>query len=157
MTIIYVGKIKKSSYLEISKNFVKRISRFEKINMIEIKDEPDPKKNNCKEIEHILKSEAQQIERYIKKSDTVISLVIEGKQLNSEQFANQLSNWNNYKRGELIFIIGGSNGLHSSIKTLSDYQLSISDMTFPHQLMRIILLEQIYRALTINSNITYHK
>ena len=157
MTIIYVGKMKKSTYVEIRQNFVKRIGRFEKIKLIEIKDEQDPKNLNSKEIDRILDSEAMQIKRYIKDSDTVISLVIEGKQLSSPQLANQLLEWNNHKRGELIFIIGSSNGLHSSIKSLSQYQLSISNMTFPHQLMLIILLEQIYRALTINHNITYHK
>ncbi len=157
MTIIYVGKMKKATYLEIRQNFIKLISRFEKIKLVEIKDEQDPKNLNSKEIERILDSEAQQIKRYIKDTDTVISLTIEGKQLSSPQFAKQLVEWNNHKRGELIFIIGSSNGLHPSIKTLSDYQLSISSMTFPHQLMQIILLEQIYRALTINHNITYHK
>ena len=90
MTIIYVGKMKKSTYVEIRQNFVKRIGRFEKIKLIEIKDEQDPKNLNSKEIDRILDSEAMQIKRYIKDSDTVISLVIEGKQLSSPQLANQL-------------------------------------------------------------------
>lgn len=142
--IIAVGKIKETYLRDMINDYLKRLSKYHKVELIEVKDS-----NIFEEKEEILK--------YINKNDYLISLAIEGKELNSIEFKdlinNNLINGNSY----IVFIIGGSDGLHEEIKKMSKEKISFSKMTFPHGLFRAILLEQIYRSFKIMNNKTYHK
>ena len=147
--IICVGKIKEKYYTDAVNEYLKRLSKYTKINLIEVKDEDfDINKTLTKEKDSILK--------YIDDKDYVITMEIEGNELDSISLAKHIDNiQNNYSN--ITFIIGGSYGLHDDIKKRSNYKLSFSKLTFPHQLFRVILLEQIYRSFKINNNETYHK
>lgn len=147
--IICVGKIKEKYYTDAVNEYIKRLSKYTKINLIEVKDEDfDINKTLTKEKDSILK--------YIDDKDYVITMEIEGNELDSISLAKHIDNiQNNYSN--ITFIIGGSYGLHDDIKNRSNYKLSFSKLTFPHQLFRVILLEQIYRSFKINNNETYHK
>ena len=147
--IICVGKIKEKYYTDAVNEYIKRLSKYTKINLIEVKDEDfDINKTLTKEKDSILK--------YIDDKDYVITMEIEGNELDSISLAKHIDNiQNNYSN--ITFIIGGSYGLHNDIKNRSNYKLSFSKLTFPHQLFRVILLEQLYRSFKINNNETYHK
>ena len=147
--IITVGKIKEKYYTEAVNEYLKRLSKYTKIDLIEVKDEDfDISKTLLKEKESILK--------YIDDKDYIITLEIEGTELDSISLSKKIDNiQNNYSN--ITFIIGGSYGLHEDIKKISNYALSFSKMTFPHQLFRVILLEQLYRSYKIINNETYHK
>ena len=153
ITLICVGKIKEKFYCDAIDEYKKRLSRFCKLNIIQVKDEP----NVDGQQEIVLKKEAEKIEAKIPKGAYIISLCVEGKQLSSEQLSEKIDSLSVARESHIAFIIGGSLGLADSIKSISDLKLSFSKMTFPHQLMRVILLEQIYRAFTISAGITYHK
>lgn len=142
--IICLGKLKEKYLEELVNDYLKRISKYHKIEIIELKDEND------------LTKEAKNIIKYIDTKDFVISLDINGKSLNSEDFANLL-NQTFIKYSNITFVIGSSFGLDESIKNRSNLLLSFSSMTFPHGLFRGLLLEQIYRAFKINNNESYHK
>ena len=148
--IIAVGNIKESFFKEAILEYQKRISKYTKLEIIEVKDYDldSPNLNMEKEKEAILK--------YITPKDFIVTLVIEGKEMTSPSFAEALDKWF-MQKGNITFIIGGSNGLSKELKDTSNFQLSFSPMTFPHQLFRIILLEQIYRAYKIKNNESYHK
>ena len=139
---IVVGKIKESFYREAVAEYVKRISRFAKV---EIKELPEGAN---------LETEADDILRAVKGYS--IALAVEGEKLSSEKLAGKLKKLCDDGK-EISFIIGSSCGLSDEVKNVADYKLSFSDMTFPHQLMRVILCEQIYRAFMINAGSTYHK
>lgn len=141
--IICVGKVKESYLREGILDYEKRIGKYHKINLIEVEDS-----NMVEERDRILK--------YIDSKDYVITLEIEGKQLSSIEFADKLDK-TFITNSNITFVIGGSYGLHDDIKNRSNFNLSFSKMTFPHQLFRIILLEQIYRSFKILNNETYHK
>ena len=147
--IICVGKIKEKYYIDAIEEYLKRLSKYTKINIIEVKDENfDDSKTLLKERDSILK--------YIEEKDYVITMEIEGNELDSVTFANKIDEiQSNYPN--ITFVIGGSIGLHEDVKKLSNYKLSFSKMTFPHQLFRVILLEQLYRSYKIINNETYHK
>lgn len=147
--IITVGKIKEKYYTDAVNEYLKRLSKYTKINLIEVRDEDfDINKTLTKEKDSILK--------YIDDKDYVITMEIEGNELDSVSLAKHIDSiQNNYSN--ITFIIGGSYGLHDDIKNRSNYKLSFSKLTFPHQLFRVILLEQIYRSFKINNNETYHK
>jgi len=142
--IICLGKIKEKYLTDLISDYSKRINRFHKIEIIELKDE-----------DNILKEE-QSILNHLNTKDYIVTLEIEGKKLNSEQFAEFIDN-TFIINSNITFVIGSSLGLSEKIKSLSNYKLSFSDMTFPHGLFRGILLEQIYRAFKINNNESYHK
>lgn len=147
--IITVGKIKEKYLLDALNEYIKRISKFTKVNIIEVPDENyDVTKTLIKERDSILK--------YLNDKDYVITMDIEGENISSIDFANKIDNIL-IRYSDICFIIGGSYGLHEDIKKRGDFSLSFSKMTFPHQLFRIMLLEQIYRAYKINNNETYHK
>ena len=148
--IIAVGNIKESFFKEAILEYQKRISKYTKLEIIEVKDYDldSPNLNMEKEKEAILK--------YITPKDFIVTLVIEGKEMTSPSFAEALDKWF-MQKGNITFIIGGSNGLSKELKDMSNFQLSFSPMTFPHQLFRIILLEQIYRDYKIKNNESYHK
>ena len=147
--IITVGKIKEEYLREAIEEYTKRLSKYTKISLIEVSDENyDISKTLLKEKENILK--------YINEKDYIITLEIEGKELTSVELSNKINDiLTNYS--DITFIIGGSYGLHDDIKKMSNYALSFSKLTFPHQLFRVMLLEQIYRSFKIINNETYHK
>ena len=148
--IICVGKIKEKYLLDALNEYKKRLTKYTKLEIIEVNDIDDQNINIS------LLKEKDQIQRYINDKDYVITLEIEGNMLNSEDFANKIDTiFNNASK--ITFIIGGSHGLHEDIKKRSNYKLSFSKMTFPHQLFRVVLLEQIYRVFKINNNESYHK
>ena len=148
--IISVGKIKEKYLKEAIKEYKKRLSKYTKLEIIECADYDNPSK------EVVLEQEYIQINKYIKEKDFVITMEIEGTQLSSTEFSYKLNQLFNYN-SNIVFVIGGSLGLSEQIKKRSNYKISFSKMTFPHQLFRVILLEQIYRAFKINNNETYHK
>ena len=141
--IICVGKIKEAFYRDAIAEYIKRMSKYHKLEIIEV-------------IDSNIKEEKELILKKIDRKDFIITMEIEGKQISSVEFSElidkTLMNYSN-----ITFIIGGSDGLDSEIKELSNYKLSFSKMTFPHQLFRVILLEQIYRAFKILHNESYHK
>ena len=150
ITVICVGKIKETFFRDAIDEYSKRLSKYTKLNIIEVEDYKSDNKDICllKEKELILKN--------IKEKSYIITLEIEGKQLTSTELSDKLDNIS-LTNSNITFIIGGSYGLHNDIKNISNFKLSFSKMTFPHQLFRIILLEQIYRSFKILNNETYHK
>lgn len=155
--IICVGKIKEAFYRDAIEEYQKRLSKFAKINIYEVKDEKTPDNASLKEEEIIIQKEAERILKYIAKEAYIIPLCIEGKQCSSEQFSAKFAHLELNGNSHIQFIIGGSLGLDNQIKNLAKEKLSFSQMTFPHQLMRVVLLEQIYRAYKIKSGEPYHK
>ena len=149
ITIITVGKIKEKYIREGIDEYLKRLTKYAKIELIELDDE-------CFDKEKTLKKESEKIEKKLNKKSFIITLEIEGKQLNSLEFANLIDK-TTVNNSDITFIIGGSYGLSSDIKKLSNYRLSFSNMTFPHQLFRLIFIEQLYRSYKILNNETYHK
>lgn len=149
--IICIGKIKDKYLIDGINEYKKRIEGFSKFEIIELKEinTPDIQKN--------IENEGKLILEKIKKEDYVITLEILGEKLDSISFSKYLEKLLTYGSSNIVFIIGGSNGLSDEIKKRSNFSLSFSDMTFPHQLMRLILVEQIYRSLTIINNKEYHK
>ena len=157
ISIICVGKIKEK-YLKLGiDEFTKRLSKYCKLEIIELDDEKAPENLSDKEMLMIKEKEGKKILSKIKDNSYVIALAIDGKNLSSEELADTINNLGVRGNSHIVFIIGGSLGLSDEILSRANYKLSFSKMTFPHQLMRVILLEQIYRATTINNNITYHK
>lgn len=155
--IICVGKLKEKYWKEACAEYCKRLSRFAKISVTELSDEPIPEHASKAEEQAVLQKEGQKILAAIHSGETVITLCVEGKQMSSEQFAEQISHCALHGQSSLAFIIGGSLGLSDEVKRRSFLRLSFSEMTFPHQLMRVVLTEQIYRAFKINANECYHK
>ena len=157
ITIISVGKIKEKFYRDAIDEYAKRLSKYCKFEIIEVADEKTPDK--CSEVEEqiILSKEAEKILKHIRPEMFVYALAIKGKKLDSVAFANDINQLGLSGKSSLAFVIGGSLGLHESVLKRSDKQLSFSDMTFPHQLMRVILTEQIYRCFRIIANEPYHK
>ncbi len=148
--IVCVGKIKESYIMDAIKEYKKRISRYHQIDIIELED------IGLEDKIVVLKKEQDKILKVLNSKDYIITLEVEGKEETSIEFANHLNNLF-IQNSNITFIIGGSYGLSEEIKKLSNYKLSFSKMTFPHQLFRIILLEQIYRAFKIINNEEYHK
>lgn len=148
--IICVGKIKEKYLLDAIKEYEKRLSKYAKLNIIEVNDIDNPN------VDIVLTKEKELIKKHIEDKDYVITLEIDGNMLSSEELANKIDNIFN-TNSTITFIIGGSYGLHSDIKKRSNYKLSFSKLTFPHQLFRVNLMEQIYRVYRINNNESYHK
>ena len=148
--IITVGQIKEKYLQDAIKKYKKRLSKYTNIEVIEVKDE-----GLVEEVKAI-KLEAEKIKKHINDRDYIVTLEIEGKQMTSVEFANKIDNIL-IENSNVDFIIGGSYGLSDDIKNMSRLHLSFSKMTFPHQLFRVLLLEQIYRAYKINNNESYHK
>lgn len=157
VTLITVGKIKEKFYSQAIDEYSKRLSRYCRLNIIEVADEKTIENATDVEKDNIKLKEAERIKKHIEKDSFVITLEIEGKMSDSVEFAKRIENLCVSGNSNIVFIIGGSLGLHKSVTSMSDYSLSFSKMTFPHQLMRVILLEQIYRAYRIINNEPYHK
>lgn len=155
ISILCVGKIKEKYLNSMIDEYRKRLSKYCDLNIYEVKDVV-LKDNSVKGVEKVLDEEEKLLNKYLKADAYKVCLAIEGKQLTSEQFAQDLEGVFN-KVSHIQFIIGGSYGLKESIKNQCDLKLSFSKMTFTHQMMRGILLEQIYRCYKINNNESYHK
>lgn len=157
ITIIAVGKIKESFYKDAISEYRKRMSRYGKFDIVEVSDEQTKEHASDAENQLVKQKEAERILKCIKPDSYVITLEILGKKMDSVQFANRLHSIALSGNSHITFIIGGSLGLHESVSQRANEKLSFSDMTFPHQLMRVILTEQIYRAHRIINNEPYHK
>ena len=155
--IIVVGKLKERYLTDGCKEYMKRLSAFCKINIVEVDEYKLPDNPKASEIEICLKKEGESILSKIPKNSAVIPLCIEGKQMSSVKFADSISKLAVDGTSDISFIIGGSYGIWQEIKEKGKIKLSMSEMTFPHQLARLMLLEQIYRAFMIMGGAKYHK
>lgn len=157
ITIISVGKLKEK-YLKLGiDEYTKRLGAYANLKLIEVPDEKAPETLSEADMEAVKDKEGERILAKIPVDTYVITLEIEGKQLSSEQLASQLDQLATHGKSKIAFVIGGSLGLSEAVMKRSDYALSFSKMTLPHQLMRLVLLEQVYRAFRINRNEPYHK
>jgi 23S rRNA (pseudouridine1915-N3)-methyltransferase len=157
ISIIAVGKLKEKYLKQGIEEYLKRLSSYAKIEIIEVADEKAPEQLSLQEMEQVKQKEGERILAKITDDTYVIALAIEGAMLTSEQFAEKLDKLAVYGKSKVAFIIGGSLGLSKDVMKRANESLSFSKMTFPHQLMRLILLEQIYRAFRINRGEPYHK
>ncbi|MDQ1143420.1 23S rRNA (pseudouridine1915-N3)-methyltransferase [Bacillus sp. SORGH_AS 510] len=157
ISIITVGKLKEK-YLKLGiEEYVKRLSAYAKMDIVEVADEKAPEELSELEMIQVKQKEGERILAKISADTYVIALAIQGKLQSSEELANTLDKLATYGKSKIAFVIGGSLGLSEEVLKRSNEQLSFSRMTFPHQLMRLILVEQIYRAFRINRNEPYHK
>lgn len=154
INILCIGKIKEKFYTQACNEYLKRLSKFHNVNIIELEEEKLVKNATQADIAKVVVKESMKFEKYLKGYNVVLDIY--GECLDSEMFARRLDkiSQNSFV---INFIIGGSYGLSDELKKRADMRLSFSKFTFPHQLMRVILLEQVYRATAINNNITYHK
>lgn len=157
ITIVTVGKIKEKYLKDAIAEYSKRLSKYCKLEIIEVADEKTPDNASAVVEEQIRAKEAERILKYVKEDAYVITLEIHGKQLTSEELADKIEKLGVKGTSHIMLIIGGSIGLGEEVLKRSDFALSFSKMTFPHQLMRVILLEQIYRSYRIISGEPYHK
>ena len=157
VSIICVGKLKEKFYMEAAAEYAKRLSRFCKLEITELPEERLPEDPSPAQIEAALSKEADTIRGKLPPSALVIAMCVEGKQRSSEELARLMADSASRGESHLVFLIGGSFGLHPSVKSLAAVKLSMSPMTFPHHLSRVMLLEQIYRAYQINAGSKYHK
>lgn len=157
ISIITVGKLKEK-YLKLGmEEYVKRLSAYAKVEIVEVADEKAPEELSELEMIQVKQKEGERILAKISPDTYVIALAIKGKMQSSEELADRLDKLATYGKSKIAFVIGGSLGLSDEVLQRSNEQLSFSRMTFPHQLMRLILLEQIYRAFRINRGEPYHK
>ena len=157
ITIITVGKLKEKYWKQAVDEYVKRLGAYTKVELIEVADEKDMDNMSEKDIEIAKKKEAERILAKVKDDSYVYTLEIQGKQLDSVELARHIEHNMNIGKSHLTYIIGGSNGLHQSVLARSNFALSFSKMTFPHQMMKVILLEQVYRSFRIIRGEAYHK
>ena len=157
ISIVTVGKLKEK-YLKLGiEEYTKRLSSYSKIEIIEVPDEKAPEILSDAEMLQVKKTEGERILAKVPTDAHVIALAIEGKQKSSEELADTIDKLGTYGKSKVTFIIGGSLGLSDEVLKRADDKLSFSKMTFPHQLMRLILVEQVYRAFRINRGEPYHK
>ena len=157
ITVITVGKIKEKYLRDAIAEYTKRLSRYCKLEIIEVADEKTPDQASETVEEQIRDKEGERILKYIRDDMYVITLEIDGKMLSSEELADKVNMLGIQGQSSVAFVIGGSIGLGREVLKRSDYALSFSKMTFPHQLMRVILLEQVYRSYRIINGEPYHK
>lgn len=156
ITLLCVGKLKEKFYAEASAEYIKRLGRYCKLDLIELPEERLPEDPSPAQIRAALAKEAESIRGKLPPSSSLVALCVEGRERSSEELARLMAGW---AQGEkrLVFLIGGSHGLHESVKDQAAVRLSMSPMTFPHHLARVMLLEQLYRAFQINAGTKYHK
>jgi 23S rRNA (pseudouridine1915-N3)-methyltransferase len=157
MTVITVGKIKEKFFADAIKEYEKRLSKYCQLKIVEVSDEKAPETLSDREMELVKDKEGERILAKIKDTQHVITLEIKGGQMTSEAFSERLSVLALHGASDIVFVIGGSLGLSDVVMKRSNEALSFSKMTFPHQLMRVVLLEQIYRAMRIRAGEPYHK
>ncbi len=157
ITVITVGKIKEKYFTDAIAEYSKRLSRYCKLEIIQVADEKTPDGASEMLERQIKEKEGERILSNVKDGSFVVALAIEGNMLDSEELASKIEKWGVSGISQIVFVIGGSLGLSQAVLNRADYKLSFSRMTFPHQLMRVILLEQIYRGYRIIQNEPYHK
>jgi len=157
VSIICVGKLKEKFYADAVAEYVKRLSRFCKLEIVELPEERLPDDPSQAQIYAALAKEADAIRSKIPAGASIIAMCVEGKPRSSEELAQLMAQSANRGESHLVFLIGGSFGMHPSIKAQAAVKLSMSPMTFPHHLLRVMLLEQIYRGYQINAGTRYHK
>lgn len=157
ITLITVGKIKEKYLEDAISEYTKRLSRYCKLEVVQVADEKTPDRASAAEEEQIKAKEGERILAHVRDGAFVIALAIDGKELSSEELAAYLQRLGVTGTSHIQFIIGGSLGLSEKVLSRADYRLSFSRMTFPHQLMRVILLEQVYRSYRIMNGEPYHK
>ena len=157
MRIVCVGKLREQFYIDAFNEYSKRLSAYCKFECVELNETKLGSSPSDKEIAAALDKEAVDIERALGKDAYVIAMCVEGKQLKSEDFAQKINSRAVSGRGRICFVIGGSFGISQRIKQRADMRLSMSEMTFPHHLARVMLAEQIYRAFKIIKGSKYHK
>lgn len=155
--IIAVGKLKEKAMDALVKEYSKRLGAFTKIEVIEVADEQAPQNNSHLQNEAVKKKEGERILSKVKDQDYMILLDLQGKMLSSEALAEHIAKVQTYQSSDITFVIGGSLGLSEEVIQRANYRWKISDLTFPHQLVRVMILEQIYRAYMINNHMPYHK
>ena len=156
VTVLCVGKLKEKFYLDACAEYQKRLTRCCKLSLVELNEERLPENPSAAQIEAALEREAAAIEEKLPRGGTVVALCVEGEALSSEQLAGMLARCAISGAGPVTFVIGGSFGLAGRIKHAATLRLSMSPMTFPHHLARVMLLEQLYRAYQIQNNTKYH-
>ena len=157
VTILCVGKLKERFYAEAAAEYAKRLSRYCKLDIVELPEERLPESPSQAQIDAALEREAAAVRAKLPAGAVLITLCIEGQLRSSEELARKMDSWSSQGAGHLVFLIGGSCGLSPSLKAQAAERLSMSPMTFPHHLARVMLLEQIYRGFQINSGGHYHK
>ena len=157
VTVLCVGKLKEKFYMDAAAEYAKRLSRYCKLELVELPEERLPEDPSPAQIEAALLKEAAAIRAKLPAGAALVALCVEGELRSSEALARQMADWASQGVGQLVFLIGGSFGLHPSIKTEARLRLSMSPMTFPHHLARVMVLEQIYRAFQITAGTRYHK
>ena len=157
VTVLCVGKLKERFYADAAAEYVKRLQRYCKLEVIELPEQRLPEDPSPAEIQRALRTEGAAIREKLPKGGAVVALCIEGKPCSSEELSRRMADFGVQGRTQVTFIIGGSFGLDEDVKRLADWRLSMSPMTFPHHLARVMLLEQIYRACQIAEGTKYHK
>lgn len=157
VTVLCVGKLKEKFYIDAAAEYVKRLQRHCKLELIELPEQRLPDDPSPAEIQKALRAEGDAIREKLPKGGAVIALCIEGTELSSEALSKKLAQLASAGASQLTFLIGGSFGLHPRVKQRADLRLSMSPMTFPHHLARVMLLEQLYRAYQIDAGTRYHK
>lgn len=157
VNIICVGKLKEKYWVDAIKEYSKRLGAFCKFSIVELNECKTNQDPNQKQIEHILEEEGKDILSKIKATDYTVAMCIEGKIISSEDLSGLIADVQLNGKSTMNFVIGGSWGLSDEVKKASDYKMSMGKMTFPHQMARVMLTEQIYRGFQINSNGKYHK
>ena len=157
VTIICTGKLKEKFYLDAAAEYAKRLSRFCTLTILELPEERLPESPSPAQIEAALAREADAVRAKLPAGCLLIAMCVEGQERSSEALARYLAEAAARGAGHIVFLIGSSYGLHHSLKQQADLRLSMSPMTFPHHLLRVMLLEQIYRAYQINAGSKYHK
>ena len=155
--IVCVGKLKEKYFKDGIAEYVKRMSRFAKVKIVQVPDEKAPEKLSPAEMGQVKEIEGKRILDKIKDKEYVYVTAIKGKERTSEAFAKELSNLTTYGHSDITFVIGGSLGTSDAVNKRADDLISFGKFTMPHQLMRLVLIEQIYRAFMINSGSPYHK
>lgn len=157
VTILCVGRLKEGYWQDAIAEYEKRLRRLMPIKITEIPDEPEPAQPTEALCRQVMKREGEKLLKLIEPQDYVIALCIGGKQVSSEELADKLSTLFTGGKSRIVFVIGGSLGLDESVVARADERMSMSRMTFPHQLARVILCEQLFRAAKINAGERYHK
>ena len=157
VSIICVGKLREKYFLDAAEEYLKRLKRIMPVTVIELPDEPEPAQPSDKLNEAVMKREGEKILQKIGQQDHVIAMCIDGKQYESTELADKMSSLFTQGKSNITFLIGGSLGLHPDVLKRANERMSMSKMTFPHQLARVMLLEQLFRAAKINAGERYHK
>ena len=157
VTVLCVGKLKEKFYIDAAAEYVKRLQRHCKLELIELPEQRLPDDPSPAEIQKALRTEGDAIRQRLPKGGAVIALCIEGKPCSSDELSRRMADFGIQGKTQLTFLVGGSVGLDEDLKRQADWRLSMSPMTFPHHMARIMLLEQIYRAYQIADGTKYHK